>query len=686
MNALKYLHRVPGQGILLITALISLTAKAQEVDLLTGRLRMSLPIGMLQANDVSIPISIYHHGTSLQTADGQGACGLGWGLSAGGAVHRQVRGLPDEVNTSTKKGWLYNSGANATAVQSFTPSANDILLNDCSDESADYNTLEGLHSSFNFPFRKDTEPDLFTVNAPGLSAQFVLDANGTPRLLTHADVIIEFLPNVLSMETIVVRTNNGMVYTFGAAAFSRESTKRGGYVKSNLQMNTEANYFLAGIINYGIDNSLTFASAWKISSIVSSATGTAATYKYVPKSTATPDGAGKRIYNLDSTNYVLDILFSYDLQSITLKSTKATFNWSGAGLVQYVVIQDTITQEQRSVRLDYMTAFSGPTTKSFLKKISANGTNCLPPEVHEFEYQYVTETTETSGAVPSYVNWKKNWGQDFFGFPNSASTKNKPTLYFAQSESDGRRLRVVPISGISSATYAGDSRTPSINGFFGALKKIRLPSGGFAEIHYEYNTYLDTSVTPALDTYGGGARVRKIVMQGGEAAYGKTIEATSYYRDITKEYEYTLAGSLSSSGKLLSPVKLGYITKDSIERVVNNLGDDPVVFYSRVVEKTIPGKGYTIYEFNVPGVFPETSNGNWKATKSRIARKPGASCIPEGNLKNGYYLFSLHAFLELRFPQGSSCTDGDLLRDGWAYLRKDNDLHYQVQPGRIGYT
>jgi hypothetical protein len=34
----------------------------QSVDPLTGRLEMVIPIGKLEANDISIPISIYHKG------------------------------------------------------------------------------------------------------------------------------------------------------------------------------------------------------------------------------------------------------------------------------------------------------------------------------------------------------------------------------------------------------------------------------------------------------------------------------------------------------------------------------------------------------------------------------------------------------------------------------------------------
>lgn len=59
--------------------------------------------------------------------------------------------------------------------------------------------------------------------------------------------------------------------------------------------------------------------------------------------------------------------------------------------------------------------------------------------------------------------------------------------------------------------------------------------------------------------------------------------------------------------------------------------------YSRVRE-TIDSLGSTVYEFSIPGVFPQTEKYEWKATKSRIARKSGADCDCD-HYRNGYFAY-----------------------------------------------
>lgn len=616
--------------------------KAQEVDLLTGRLNMSLPIGSLQANDLSVPISIYQHGGSMRVAEGEGKCGVGWGLSAGGGVYREVRGLPDEINTAYRKGWLYNYGVNGSAVQNFVPTADDNLAT-ASDEYADYAALQNIVQNY----VNDTEPDLFSVSAPGLSLQFVFEPSGTPRLLTYADVQIEVLPNVMTMTSFRITTNQGLVYVFGGDAVqNRDMILRRGTTGDTKEMNTYAKYIPKEIMI----TSVGFCFNWKLASITSPTSGTAATFSYKPNSSDLPDGASKTIFDLDSSNYILDLYKTYELQTIRLKGFKATFSW-GNNLLRSVTILDTVTGDNRRAELRYLTATTNYATpkavsKQFLDKVVFGGTNCERGEAYRFEYEGIYG--ESANFTVIGLDWKRNWSQDYYGYRNAAANnRNKPTLYFANSENDGQRLRVHQIAGVSSTTLAGHDRSVSSAVSFGALRKVTYPSGGYTEIRYEPNTYLDQSVVPNVTYNGPGARVTHLLSQGGDVAYAREITDYNDSRLIEKQYQYVLLAG-GTSGKLTSPPKLGYITRDSIERVVNNLGEEPVVMYSRVVEK-IPTKGYTVYEYNIPGVFPETLNGLWKATKHRIAR---SSSVSAGNLKNGYYLFPYAPSTNYAFRRG----------------------------------
>lgn len=575
----------------------------------------------------------------MKVTEGEGKCGVGWNLSAGGGLYREVRGLPDEINTSYRKGWLHRTGN----VGAFSPQADDILST-WADELQDYNALEALHSNYSL----DTEPDIFTASAPGLSVQFVLDQSGGVHFLRYADVTIQFSPSVQTPHSITITTNQGVSYVFGGTSEQpqyRDMSLRRSEVKKQGKMNAQAKYIPKEVML----TSVNYCYNWKLNKITSTASGTEATFHYKYNSSQLADGASRTYFTIDSANYLMDLYKFHELSHIKLKSYKANFYWSH-NLLASVVIKDTVSLDEQKLQFKYINVTSsGSVTKQFLSQVNRIGVGCERGESHSFEYGGIVPPSIGNYSQLPALNWRKNFQQDVFGYYNGVvGNYNKPTLYFAIGEADARRLRVHPITGGSYTTINGNDRTPSTSFGIGALTKITFPSGGRAFIGYEANKYLDTSVSPNATYTGPGARVNKITLQGGEAAFGKTIADTSASRAVEKVYHYVLSGSSTTSGKITAPVKLGYITDDSVEQVVNNLGDEPVVMYSRVTEK-IAGKGYTVYEFNLPGMFPETANGLWKATKSKIARNVD---VPANYIKNGYYLFPYAPSTNYDFKRG----------------------------------
>jgi hypothetical protein len=621
----------------------SLQLKAQSVDLLTGRPQVWIPIQALTLNDVSVPISIYKSSSAFRVAEGEDNCGVGWGLSFGGSVTRIVRGLPDEVNTATSKGWLMSDGTNGIngmRVQGFNPIADD-NLSICVDENADYTFLEGLVGSY----KNDTEPDLFYINAPGLSVQFVYSQLGVPMMLNHVDVTIEGIPQYQSPTTFVVRSNTGLVYTFGPSA---NSTIRKSYCTSDAgDVNTACKYF-------NQEEELVFMNTWNLVSISSPKTSTTATFTYLTTNSNSTPEYGRQYYNFDSTSYTVDKYFVSKPQSVTLGTYAAHLKWTGGtknhDRISEIIVENSLTTDKQITELEYSGVLESGNHSGYsvLKRLKRTSGYCSPVEIHEFDYYL--ETLGNRYQLPPYI--KKSSNQDYFGYPNGQSGNwNKPTLYFLNNETDGRRLRVSPVAGSSPVIIAGNNRTPSASNQIGALKRITYPMGGYVEFEYEANQYTDYSVSPPQELTGDGPRVKKIISYGGEAAFGRDINAFSGYRAVVKEYEYKDASGNLSSGRLISPIKLGFILPTSIKQSVDNIGENPAVMYHRVKEK-VTGKGYTVYEFNLPGCFPETSHGDWKATKSRIARKPGTSCVPHGQIKNGFYTFPYAPSSNYDFKRG----------------------------------
>lgn len=603
-------------SLMLICLLVcSMHSFAQSVDPLTGRLQFSLPIASVSANDISVPITLYHTGSSIPVPTGDGFVGIGWNLGAGGAVTRVVRGLPDEVNISNRKGWLHNS--NATTIQNLTLTANDDLT-DCSDEGPDFNTLELLVGSM----LNDTEPDMHYINAPGLSAQFILGTSGLPVLIEPQPITIQY-----SSGSIIVNGGNGLTYTFSNA---EQVIRKANGNSASGYLNTDARYYSEGI-SYNV--------RWLLTSITSQMTGTVANFNYT-----TGETANSRYYLVpDSTSFIDDTFSPKRLVSISLKSYLASFTWEN-DLLTKITISESTSGTQTTSQLLYTSISNSPVypkpkiTRSILHKVLLSAGSAP----YAFEYE----------SLPVQV-WDKNWGMDFFGFYNGiANNNNDVKLYFYANEPDGRRLRVAPIAGLTATTItAGADRSVGANPIEGALSKILLPTGGFVKIDYENNRYWDSSINQ--EQLGGGVRVKKITSQGSEIAFGKPLSTASGYRAITKEYEYKLDNN-NSSGVIVAPVNLGYITRLGIQKSISTLGEEPDIYYTRVTEK-VSGQGKTVYEFSVPGVFPETTNGLWKATKSRIARKaPGSGnpCLSVGNVKNGYYAFPFPPSSNYRYKRG----------------------------------
>jgi RHS repeat-associated protein len=66
------------------------------VDLYTGIPEISIPLYELKERDLAVPINLSYHAAAHKVEDQASRVGLGWGLRAGGAITRTIRGLPDE--------------------------------------------------------------------------------------------------------------------------------------------------------------------------------------------------------------------------------------------------------------------------------------------------------------------------------------------------------------------------------------------------------------------------------------------------------------------------------------------------------------------------------------------------------------------------------------------------------------
>lgn len=114
--------------------------KSQEVDVnhFTGSPLVEIPIYSVTVGDITVPIKLVYQSSGVKVKDGEGTAGIGWNVYAGGSIVRELRDLPDEINSGTgataRKGWLY-SGKHAKINSFFIQ--NDNAEATQADEAAD---------------------------------------------------------------------------------------------------------------------------------------------------------------------------------------------------------------------------------------------------------------------------------------------------------------------------------------------------------------------------------------------------------------------------------------------------------------------------------------------------------------------------------------------------------------------
>ena len=664
-----------------------------SVDPLTGSASVVIPLHTVQTGGITIPINLSHHGGSVKVPAPEQNCGIGWNLSVDWSVQRVTRGLPDDLVSATRNGWL--TASNATSIQNFTPSADNSQAT-CTDENTDWTFLEGRG------YTKDTEPDLFYFQAPGLSGEFVFDASGTPKFLNLQDLSVTVTKNA-NQEIIkfIIKTSTGLVYTFATT----ESVVR----KSERWLAVTPDHFLTEYNQY-LDE-LTYISTWHLTSIRSSVTGVKANFSYIEGTESF-----QRDYKVKiQENNQVDTLYSVSnkvtpkyLGNISLKGHTITIG-RYASEIQVITIEEATSNDRRQYEFQYGQLKSATDTYPFrsvmfLRAISQVDA-CNPLRAYTFSYTDVNFPPGTIATTPVLLN--KVWGQDWFGYYNGANTnKNIPTIYFYSGETGPRRFRTTPIPGVTpTQTITGLDR--SINTSlvaFGSLSQIKYPTGGFENITYEPNYYYDTSTGEELT--GPGVRVSSITSHGGDAAYGGSSTNTNSWRVLRKDYEYKQSNGTTSSGKLISSPAFAFATGSTILRTQSTASESPVVNYTRVKEK-IPGQGSIVYEFAVPGAYPSVSESDWQVPQSKFARNPG-NCTTLNNVTNSSYTFPFAPATNYDFERGllslrsEYSETGTLVREriptyvrlsknpatlkGLRFEKIGDAYHYSVYTILTGYT
>lgn len=187
------------------------------VSLYTGTPSINIPLATLREGELSLPIELSYHSGGIKADEHPGWTGLGWTLIAGGAITREVRGIPDESRT-----YGYRTVCSHLKLDNLTSS---------SDLSGFIQDKDG---TVTYPMY-DTEPDKFSFQFPGYSGYFMMGTDGEWHVFSDRPLQVNSdVPSVPSVKfpngrqtsalnepcykTFILTADDGTEYIFGKTA------------------------------------------------------------------------------------------------------------------------------------------------------------------------------------------------------------------------------------------------------------------------------------------------------------------------------------------------------------------------------------------------------------------------------------------------------------------------------------
>ncbi len=233
-----------------------------NIDLFRGKQNISIPIYTFKSKHLSVPISLnyspvdiiaarkryvgtvsniygllsYQEPSSITldatslTECHPGWTGLGWTLTAGGAITRSVNGIPDESLANTSTGEPAGNFSNYDPL--YNPD-NAVAKTNPTDPDVMYNTLY------------ESGEDEFSFNFCGYSGTFLF-YRGEWKIFS--DVNFKIYPSIVSgvLKQIILETPDGITYTFGG--FNNGSDNEAvEYSQYNTQPKIATSWFLTQI-------------------------------------------------------------------------------------------------------------------------------------------------------------------------------------------------------------------------------------------------------------------------------------------------------------------------------------------------------------------------------------------------------------------------------------------------------
>lgn len=661
----------------------------------TGELKVNIPIANIPIPSNSpFDISLSYVGSGFRPSKRNGLVGQNWFLNVGGAITREINGMPDDQKGKPEvNGYMPNyTNGFMVGLTSKTHNAQDVFN---FSSTTSYTSLfmerylyANSTQTSNDPKNYEGDPDIFSFNFNGISGKFFMGNDGQVKVvtsdphklsvdlsqLTFQEVVSQNLCRPKTPSRIIITDEKGNKYYFGGETKNLEytltvSNNSGDNQSDHRPVITawymyKIEYYTGYTINFNYrdDSALTntFADEYLI-----------VHGGYYPAYSG--NSPNKRDFVVLSESYgeernLYETYGSYP-------GTGGIGGTANANLyltLQKIAILDNIEGDDFKVTFSYSRQDHKFNTRdntslpknnySFFNNfidIKLDGINVQSKYGSDFSifqlgYTYLGGSTHSRMFLSSITEQGKpphtfqyfstgtlpqpvTFGIDHWGFWNGKAANTNPIIPYTILDTNGDFSYTTDAISIS--------RNPNFSSaLVGQLQKVIYPTGGWSEFEYEANTYSKRLETRSTDNFvpkiynvngtAGGVRIKKI------SDYDGTL-----YSNI-KEYKYLNnydTSGTSSSGVLLKwpryaaswtcpgSQKFGYIRSSPIGK---NIMDTPHITYSEVAELT-SGNGYTLTKFRDIVSNPDIDVSNF------VASNVFASCVtPAGLAKNyiGYFL------------------------------------------------
>ncbi|GGH16507.1 hypothetical protein GCM10011418_18940 [Sphingobacterium alkalisoli] len=603
-----------------------------DVDLYTGMLKASVPVGSVQGRDLAIPVSLnYTAGKGVRVQDYASEVGLGWQLSANCNISRVVRGAPDDLNTvgylgsygGTGNGWadeLFNWGTYGTSLPSNI------------DGGVYYPTADG-------------EPDLFMISTPFFSAQFVFDKDGNAIFSNSSGLSVTphiFFNSVHSPEGygFTVIDEYGNKYLFGGTSAYQDLTT--AKLLGGNSYTFKSTWFLNKIITYNNREEITFIYQASPSNMIkkhyhsSKLQVGSAWQARRDDSTTTTVHSPKLISKIQTSISEIAFLYTFDRLDIP-----------NAGRLNTIQVRSRTGPTTTKLLHTYQfntSYFGAPSTDRNVLRLRLDNVKLIGGENTPVGgLPYKTFTYFNTYQLPS----RKSDHFDYWGYYNNMASGADPLMFTSLRNPNTDRNKA------------------------NILTRIDDLGGLSTSINYELNEYYSFNLDRQFS--GGGLRVESITRNDPSSQ----AMVTSYiYENETNWRSFGQASTDSWSNLTVESMYGSTPLLLNLSESLSNVYDINGVFIGYLFVKTIlPTGGYVESIFNTFDAFPDIVT-NWSySAGSGPMMPPNVLGITSSAYKRGF-LVSQTTFNQA----GAIISDESYNYQTFGGVRSKHSFGFQVFP------